>query len=72
MPVFGPIKRHDLIRYLARLGFKGPVSGGKHAFMIKGTIRIRLPNPHKDDIGVAILARVLRQAGISREEWESL
>jgi predicted RNA binding protein YcfA (HicA-like mRNA interferase family) len=72
MPHFGPIKRRDLVRYLGQLGFEGPYSGGKHQFMIKGEITLRLPNPHRSDIGKELLARILRQAGISREEWEKL
>ncbi|MBC8263763.1 MAG: type II toxin-antitoxin system HicA family toxin [Anaerolineales bacterium] len=72
MPRFGPIKRRDLIRYLRQLGFEGPYSGGKHQFMIKGDITLRLPNPHRGDIGKELLARVLRQAGIQRDEWEEL
>jgi predicted RNA binding protein YcfA (HicA-like mRNA interferase family) len=31
-----------------------------------------LPNPHKGDIERNLLARILKQAGISREEWEQL
>jgi hypothetical protein len=27
------------------------------------------PNPHKQNIGVDLLTRILRQAGITREEW---
>ncbi len=72
MPHFGPIKRRDLIRYLRRLGFEGPYSGGKHQFMIRGDVTLRLPNPHRGDIGKEFLARVLRQAGIQRDEWEEL
>jgi predicted RNA binding protein YcfA (HicA-like mRNA interferase family) len=72
MPPLGPIKRKDLIRYLKRLGFEGPFSGGKHQFMAKGDITIRIPNPHQSEIGREFLTRILRQAGISREEWEIL
>ncbi len=46
MPRFGPISRKDLIYYLKQLGFKGPYSGGKHQFMLKDDITLRLPNPH--------------------------
>lgn len=70
MPPFGPIKRIDLIRQLKRLGFEGPYSGGKHQFMVRADVIIRLPNPHQDDIGRGLLARILRQAGIGRDEWE--
>jgi len=72
MPSFGPIKRKDLIRYLKQTGFEGPYSGGKHQFMVKGEITIRIPNPHQKDIGKELLARILRQAGINKEEWKEL
>jgi predicted RNA binding protein YcfA (HicA-like mRNA interferase family) len=72
MPRFGPISRNDLIRALRQAGFDGPYSGGKHSFMIKGDLTLTLPNPHPGDIGKELLIRVLRQAGISRQEWEKL
>lgn len=72
MPPFGPIKRKDLLRYLRQFGFAGPYSGGKHPFMLKGDITIRVPNPHQADIGKELLARILRQAGISKDDWEEL
>jgi hypothetical protein len=37
--------------------------------MRRGDVTLILPNPHQRDIGVAFLQRLLRQAGISREEW---
>jgi predicted RNA binding protein YcfA (HicA-like mRNA interferase family) len=40
--------------------------------MVRGQTRLRVPNPHQGDIGRGLLARILRQAGISREEWEKL
>jgi predicted RNA binding protein YcfA (HicA-like mRNA interferase family) len=72
MPRFGPIRRRDLIRYLTRLGFEGPYSGGKHQFVVKDDITVRLPNPHQGDIGQEFLARILRQARIDRKQWETL
>ncbi len=66
-----PVSRRDLIRRLRRLGFEGPYSGGRHEFMLRETRRLILPNPHRSNIGVDLLARLLRQAGVSREEWES-
>ena len=72
MPRFGSIKRRDLIHYLRQLDFEGPYSGGKHQFMIKGDITLRVPNPHRRDIGKELLARILRQARIQRDEWEEL
>jgi len=72
MPKLGSIKRNDLIKYFRELGFSGPYSGGRHQFMQKGNITIRIPNPHKSDIGKELLTRILKQADISRIEWEKL
>ncbi len=72
MPPFGPLKRSDLIRYLKRAGFEGPYAGGKHQYMVRGEVKLVLPNPHRSDISRDLLSRILKQAGISREEWEQL
>ncbi len=72
MPPFGSIARKELIRHLKHLGFQGPYSGGRHQFMVKGDTTIRVPNPHQAHIGKDLLARILRQAGITREEWETV
>ncbi len=72
MPPFGPVKRRDLIRYLRQFGFEGPYSGGKHQFMVKDDITLRVPNPHQSDIGKELLARILKQARIKRDEWDRL
>jgi predicted RNA binding protein YcfA (HicA-like mRNA interferase family) len=65
-----PISRYDLIRKMRRLGFDGPFSGGKHAFMIRNNNRVPLPNPHQGDIGMGLLKRILKQADISEIEWQ--
>jgi predicted RNA binding protein YcfA (HicA-like mRNA interferase family) len=65
-----PVSHSELIRGLKTFGFAGPFSGGKHLYMVKGSLRLTLPNPHKQKIGVDLLMRILRQAGISREQWE--
>lgn len=72
MPRLGPIKREELLRYLRALGFEGPYSGKKHQFMIKGMVRLRIPNPHQRDIGKELLSRILKQAGIDKDTWEKL
>lgn len=72
MPPFGPISRANLIRGLRTLGFEGPYPGGRHAYMIRGERRVAIPNPHQGAIGVNLLARILRQAGMTREEWETV
>ena len=70
MPPFGPIKRRDLIVGLRKLGFEGPLAGGKHEFLVRGDLTLTLPNPHQAEIGRDLLARILRQAGIDRESWD--
>ncbi|MDD4254232.1 MAG: hypothetical protein PHP59_02520 [Methanofollis sp.] len=39
--------------------------------MIKGNLVLTIPNPHNTEIGADLRIRVLKQAGISREEWIS-
>jgi predicted RNA binding protein YcfA (HicA-like mRNA interferase family) len=72
MPAFGPIKLKAFIACLRRIGFEGPYSGAKHQFMVRGNLRLRLPNPHQSDIGRGLLTRILRDAGLSRSDWEAL
>ncbi|MBD0295690.1 MAG: type II toxin-antitoxin system HicA family toxin [Flavisolibacter sp.] len=72
MAVLGPVKRNELIAYLKKLGFTGPYSGGKHQFMLKDQLRLTLPNPHTSDIGINLLSKILKQAGISKSDWEKL
>jgi len=72
MPAIGPIKRRELIAYLRCLGFEPPVSGGEHQYMRGRGRKLRIPNPHADDISRGLLVRILRQGGIEREEWEAL
>ena len=72
MPPFKPISRENLIKALRKTGFEGPFSGGKHQFMLLGDLSLTLPNPHRGEIGRDLLQRILRQAEISREEFENL
>ena len=65
-----PISRRELIRGLRRLGFEGPYSGGRHQFMARGELKVRVPNPHGKDVSAALLKEILRQAGISEAAWE--
>ncbi len=65
-----PVSRRQLINRLRQLGFQGPFAGGRHEFMLRGTVRLILPNPHRGEISVDLLVRLLRQVGITTEEWE--
>ena len=67
------ITRQELIRKFRKLGYRGPYSGGKHQFMIRGRQKIRIPNPHKGkDIHIGLLKEILKQAEISKDIWNSL
>ena len=66
-----PVSHKELIRKLRELGFRGPYSGGRHQFMARGALKVRIPNPHKSqDITDSLLNEILRQAGISRSEFD--
>jgi predicted RNA binding protein YcfA (HicA-like mRNA interferase family) len=69
---WGPVGRRKLVKGLRALGFDGPFSGGRHQFMVRGDVVVTVPNPHGRDIDLELLSRVLRQAGVSRKEWESV
>ncbi|MFH0770296.1 MAG: type II toxin-antitoxin system HicA family toxin [Candidatus Peregrinibacteria bacterium] len=69
MKRLSPLSRRQLITRLQALGFDGPFSGGKHQFMSRNDIDVHIPNPHQTDLGVALLKRLLRQAGVSQDEW---
>jgi len=66
------VSRRNLVRKFKNLGFIGPFSGGKHQFMVRGDLKIRVPNPHgSGEISDSLLREILRQAGISKQEWAS-
>ena len=65
------ISRQELIQKLKNLGFEGPFSGGKHQFMKKGELKLRIPNPHKSkEIHISLIKEILRQAEINLEEFD--
>ena len=39
--------------------------------MVRGDIVLTIPNPHRAEIGLDLLRVVLREAGVTRREWES-
>lgn len=66
------ISRREVVRKFKALGFEGPFSGGRHQFMVKDQLKIRVPNPHgSGDISGGLLSEILRQAGVSRTEWDN-
>ena len=69
MPKLSPIKHKTLVKRLKQFGFEGPFPGGKHLYMIKNEIRLTLPNPHRNEIGIDLLRKILKQAGISPNDY---
>lgn len=66
------ISRRKLVQRLHKLGFSGPLSGGRHLYMVKGVHKVRIPNPHQKDIHKALIIKIIHQVGISPDEWEDL
>jgi predicted RNA binding protein YcfA (HicA-like mRNA interferase family) len=64
------ISLKKLIFKFRQFGFDGPYSGGRHLFMVKGPLKVHIPNPHKGDISKRLVSEILRQAGIPAKEWE--
>ena len=64
-----PVSRRELVRKLWVLGFEGPFPGGKHEWMRRSGLRVTIPNPHGGVIDPGLIRRILRQAGISIEDW---
>jgi predicted RNA binding protein YcfA (HicA-like mRNA interferase family) len=65
-----PIKRRELIRRLRAFGFTGPKQGGKHPYMERGEETLTLPGEHRRDIGPGLQTEIIRQARISKHDWE--
>jgi predicted RNA binding protein YcfA (HicA-like mRNA interferase family) len=71
MSSLSPVSRRELVRKLKSLGFEGPFPGGRHQWMRRGSLRLTIPNPHGGAIDPGLIRRILRQAGISLDEWTS-
>ncbi|MFQ6094018.1 MAG: type II toxin-antitoxin system HicA family toxin [bacterium] len=69
MAKLSPVSWEDLVKRLRDLGFEGPYQGGKHPYMVKRNLVLTVPNPHRKEISVDLLSRILRQAGLTRKEW---
>jgi predicted RNA binding protein YcfA (HicA-like mRNA interferase family) len=69
MANLSPVSRRELVRKLKALGFEGHFPGGKHQWMRRGSFRLTIPNPHGGAIDPGLIRRILRQAGITLDEW---
>ncbi len=69
-----PLKARVVIRKLQRLGFIGPIPGGKHVRMVhseRGQI-IPIPVHGSKEISVGLIREIIKQAGVTRDEWIAL
>ncbi len=65
------ISRKELVKRLRVFGFDGPFAGGRHQYMSKGSLKVRIPNPHRsNEIHISLVKEILRQADITQEEWD--
>lgn len=69
MPKLKPVSWRGLVKRLKKFGFEGPYQVGKHPYMIKGNLTLTIPNPHQKEVGLDLLSRILRQAGIKKKDW---
>ena len=65
------VSRRELIRKLRNMGFSGPFSGGRHQFMQRESLKLRIPNPHLGDIHIGLIKEILRQGNIPWDDWEN-
>ncbi|TAJ15597.1 type II toxin-antitoxin system HicA family toxin [Patescibacteria group bacterium] len=60
----------ELIKKLKRLGFDGPESGGNHKLMNRDGKKVSLPHANgHHDIAVKLLFKILKEGGVTKEEW---
>ena len=69
MSKLSPVSWMVLVRRLRALGFEGPYQEGKHPYMVRGNMVLSIPNPHRREISIALLSRILKRAEITRKEW---
>ena len=59
------------MKRMQEFGFDGPYSGGRHLYMVKGSFKVFIPNPHRSDIGRHLLSEILFEANISSNDWNA-
>ena len=67
-----PISHREFVRRLRALGWDGPRQSGNHPYMTRGSQKLTIPNPHRGDIDIALLHRILQLADIDEKTWSAL
>ena len=74
MPKLTPLRPREVVEKLRALGFDGPYPGGRHSRMVhleSGRI-IPIPMHGAKDVSVGLLRVIIREAGVTVEEWLDL
>ena len=67
------VKPKKLIRVLRQVGFVIDHQTGSHAVLFRSTDRRRVVVPiHNRDLGTGLLAKIIVDAGMTKEEFKSL
>ena len=71
MSKLSPLKPMQVTR---KLGFIGPVPGGRYARMVKMETGQIIPVPMHEgrDVSIGLIRAMIREAGITPEEWNQL
>jgi predicted RNA binding protein YcfA (HicA-like mRNA interferase family) len=74
MSKLSPLKPEQVIRKLRKIGYEGPVPGGKHVRMVNLATGKIIPIPmHKGkDVSVGLIRAILREIDLMPEEWNRL
>jgi predicted RNA binding protein YcfA (HicA-like mRNA interferase family) len=74
MPKLSPLKPEQVIHKLRQLGYDGPIAGGRHSRMVhpeSGKI-IPVPVHRGKDVSPGLIRAIIREAGITPDEWLAL
>jgi predicted RNA binding protein YcfA (HicA-like mRNA interferase family) len=74
MPKLTPLKSRQVIEKLRALGYEGPIAGGRHSRMVHrktGKI-IPIPIHGGKDVSVGLIRAIIRDLGITPDEWLEL
>lgn len=70
MPKLSPLKAEQVIRKLRKLGFEGPIAGGRHSRMVHSELPIPM---HKGkDVSVGLIRAIMREIDVSPDKWFTL
>jgi len=74
MPRLTPLKSREVIAKLRALGYDGPFPGGRHSRMVNpesGKV-IPIPIHGGKDVSVALIRAIIRDLGITPDDWLDL